>query len=603
MTPVASDLTEEQLFQESEQSLKRFRAIAGLATGVVLMPTGAGLDSLLYPDQILILTVIRVITTIGLAIGLGIFWRFPLGRLFVPLSMLFLLLPSFGLSLMIFVTDGGASPYFYGLILLMMISHLVGLSFKEAIVFCTATIAAYVAAVLLNPQFSDLRFLEGLFFLVLTGFVCVLVCYLNRRNRYTEFKLRRQLERQSTQRLEFLADVSHELRTPLSLIIAPLDEVLSERGAISQSIGQNLSIMRRNVDRLRLLVEDLLDAVRKQDATLSLTMEDLDIREFVDQTVELTKSTAASHSIDLMVGGDTNPMMVHADPSRLERVLLNLLGNGFKFSPPGSTIHVDVRRDGDRALMEVSDQGPGIPDQMLDQVFNRLYQADNLENDQKSQGLGLGLAISKQIVHWHGGQITAENLPQGGARFRVWLPLVEPNLTSDGKKIELSDPTAQRDDLPTDVSPAWQPTVEELATGSDTPEPSGGCVLIIDDEPDLRSYLARSLENQHKVLVAGTAEAGIAQARESQPHCILLDLMLPDAHQFSALKALSEDPLLGDAKILMMTADIDESVKIESLRSGADDFLPKPFGISELQARVSVLVASSQLQRDLRAQR
>lgn len=650
MNAVAQGTPAEEEFQRTETQLRRFRTLVALALGVVLMPAGAALDWALYRDHFASLLTVRLLTTAVLAAGLLAVWWLPSRWRVEPLSVVLVLLPSLAISLMMYLTDGSASTYYFGLILLMIMVNLLGFGLLEALVYCGATIGAYWIAVRAHVAWGPVaegHLVEGMFFLVTSGVVCVAICELNRRYRRNTFLLQRQLRHQAQQRLDFVANVSHELRTPLSLIVAPLDEMLSSRGRLSEAAGQRLSMVRRNVDRLRLLVDDLLDVVRQRDSTVDLQWEDTDARDFVEQVVALTRDTAASIHLRLVIDGATEPLPIRADVARLERVLMNLLGNAFKFAPPGSTVRMTVGRDGDRALIQVADEGPGIPESLLKQIFTRLYQADNVKPEQTAQGLGLGLAISKQIVQWHHGEISAENRPDGGAVFSVWLPLVvnlpkapaadssgsaaaleaaQPSAAADGDS--LSEPGLE-DHLEEDArgEPAGAAGEaaggdddggdddggEDLAghhgggeaTGEDAPAaPRGvGRVLVIDDEPDLRGYLADSLRLRYEVEMAATAAGALEVARRQRPHCILLDLMLPDAHRLSALETLRDEPELKDTKILMLTANADESIKIEALRAGADDFLPKPFGISEIEARVAGLVQSCQLQSELREER
>ena len=541
-----------------------------------------------------------------LAIGLWVFWRYDLGKAVAPLSVALVLIPSLALALMIHLTDGGQSNYFYGLILLMIIVHMLGFNFVESLIYCLTVIFAYSIAVVSHDGFAsdDLRMLvRGLFFLITSGVVCTLICYLNRQNRWKAFRLQRNAEQQSQRRLDFLADVSHELRTPLTLIAAPLDVVLSEPGQLRESVGQQLAIMRRNVDRLRLLVDDVLDVVRDRTDNLTLQREEIDVREFLQQIVTLTDDAARAIETTLLLQGSTEPMEISGDRTRLERVMSNLIGNAMKFSPAGTTIVIRLSAESSEALIEVMDEGPGIPEDFSQQIFERSFQADNVPKDATARGLGLGLAIAKKIVSMHGGRMDAMNRESGGAIFRVWLPLMRTSQSGQTRArlpaSEVAYPPTAANKAPTeslDLDDAVDPPTTDSV-------PKIGKVLIIDDEPELRAYLADSLRNNHQVETARSASEGIERALAMQPDCILLDLMLPDATGFSALHRLRSEEWLSDTKILMLTANADETIKLAALREGASDFLSKPFGISELRARVNGLVTSSRMQKDLREEK
>ena len=606
---------------EDERALRKTRSIFGLAMGVLMMPMGGGLDLVLYPESVAALWTIRLVTTVLLACGLFLFWKRDLGPLVQPLSVALVLVPSIAIALMVFLTNGADSKYYFGLILLTIFVHLLAFTFTESLAYCVVVLAAYAGAVMLNPAFSSSdysKLLLGLFFLFTSGAVCVVICHLSRENRLNALTLQLQLEQQSQDRLDFLADVSHELRTPLTLIAAPLDEILADPGQLRQSAGERLAMMRRNVDRLRLLVDDVLDVVRQRGEVLTLQQDEIDVREFLQQILTLTEAAAREQGIQLVLEGKTSPVEIVGDRVRLERVISNLIGNAMKFSPNPSTITLRLSSDSEHAIIEVLDEGPGIPEEDKTKIFGRMFQADNVLKEQSARGLGLGLAIAKKIVLWHGGQLDVSNREIRGANFRVQLPLattvqISPNAESVNHSLDSNA-------LPS--LSHWRPQEAAVANALPNraketqflPDPALnddntslqkliGKVLVIDDEPEIRSYLRDSLQRTHEVETASNASEGIAKAIESPPDCILLDYMLPDVKDFSALKQLRSESRLVDTRILMLTANADETIKLAALRQGADDFLSKPFGIAELIARVDVLVNNSQTHRELIAEK
>ena len=637
-------------FEFDELRLRRSRSIIGLAVGVVMMPIGIVMDALLYPDSMHSLATIRFATTLILVIGLAGFVRIVKQRQIRPLSFLLVLAPSLALSLMIQVTDGGKSSYLYGLILLTIVVHILAFRLHESLTYCAVVIASYAAAVIFNDQFlvdGPKALYRGLFFLVTSGLVCVIVGHLNRENRWRAFLLQHELAMQADRRLEFLAEVSHELRTPLTMITAPLDDLLAQPRLLSQTVGQQLAIMQRSTLRLRQLVDDILEVVTQRDETLALQFEVVDMRELVEQVVALTRSAASAEQTQIEITGETSPMWIWADPMRLERVLSNLLGNAMKFSPSGSTITVhlrllkassptdsedaklgetektaqaterDLTADGKtrlgESMIEVLDQGPGIPEAQIRQIFDRSFQADNVRREVSARGLGLGLAIAKKIVTWHHGQIDAVNRKEGGANFRVRLPLADPVTQPDSpqhpqtstftsaaraNRRDWLDPLRSTDRFGDDTDERQANENPELDTAA---HPGRQTVLIIDDEPDIRQYLLSSLQKEYRTLAVSSAGEGISLASTEMPHCILLDFMLPDVKDFSALTKFRSDRRFDDTKILMLTANADENVKLKALQHGANDFLSKPFGIAELRARVRGLVEAAEKQRDLRA--
>jgi len=624
-------------FQSAEASIRLSRTGVALALGALLMPTGAGLDVSLYPQHFATLLSVRLLTTLILLAGLWAIYRLP--RLPIKsVSLGLLLAPSLAISTMIWLTNGGDSLYFFGLILLMVFVQLLGFSAGEALVYCGITTLLYWLAVwfhngviLVSYQYTPL----AVFFLVTTSLVCVVICHLNQRNRFTDFRLRKsldqknhQLEYLDVQRMEFLANVSHELRTPLAMVLAPLDELLSSRGSLSDSAGASLAVVRRNADRLRILVDDLLDIVRLDHATFRLQLEDVDAREFIYEILATAGPFAQQGGLSMEVECEPSPMHLRLDLARMERVLLNVISNAIKFSPLGGTITIALNRVDDTAVISVSDQGPGIPDDQRERIFERMFQTST--GVATAKGLGLGLSISREIVQWHGGTIDVQPAEPRGSCFRVCMPVVteeEPGSESsplvDGEA-QTSDSASSSTTKGQFAFPVSMITVDDTAddtaerqltrSANDSTELAEATtaalepaeapeVLIIDDEQDLRLFLRNSLSKHFSTVASASGEEGLAAARRLVPCCILLDFMLPDEDGLSVLRQLRDEPALGDTKIIMLTAHFDENVKLEALRLGANDFLSKPFGLTEVRARVAGLVRSSRMQAELRSER
>ncbi|QDU26948.1 Sensor histidine kinase TmoS [Anatilimnocola aggregata] len=615
MSDTAPQLDELQAFEQADLDLRLQRGKIGLILGLFMMPAGIVLDLLFYPQFLWQLLTVRALTTAVLAAGLVVMLWVPLGRKIRWASLGLVLFPALAIALMIYLTDAENSTYFVGLTLLMLLIQLLGFSAAEAAVYCGLVVVAYLAAIYGNHGFSvsGNHVALGTFFLLATSAVSVVVCHLNLRNRRTEFLLRRTLDEKNHQleeldrlRAGFLANVSHELRTPLSLIIAPIEEILSTRQTVTPQMGQTLTLVRKNADRLRLLVDDLLDVVRLDHGVMRLDVEEVDAREFLLQIIRTLQPMAEDRQIKLVAELQTAPLDLRLDVARVERVLMNLITNSLKFSPEKSTVRVQLEARERAAAIIVSDEGPGIPEADRVQIFDRFFQASN-NRARASQGLGLGLAIAREIVRSHGGEIEAHNNPVKGCRFVVTLPLEwDP---ADHPPASQTEDTAATERRTNRLTSRAVPSVEEVTADAraiaaarvikEGPQE----LLVIDDEPDLRHYLVDSLQSEFATAGAATCAQGLALAKELKPACILLDLMLPDGSGLDVLKAVRADATLRDTKVVMLTANLDETIKIDALRLGADDFLSKPFGITEVRTRVAGLVRSSHLQGLLRRER
>lgn len=599
--------TELQEFYAADNALRLFRGKIGLLLGMVMMPAGIALDWFFYPDLLWQLLAVRLATAVFLGCGWAVLQYVPLGKWLPLVSLAIVLVPGWAMSLMIYQTDAEASTYFVGLILMTIVIQLLGFSAREAALFCALTVGAYLLAIFAKQRLVPINQSQltlGTFFLVLTSTISTVICHLNMRNRATEFLLRRSLDEKNQQleeldrlRAGFLANVSHELRTPLSLIIAPLEDILSQRANVAPEMGQTLNLVRKNADRLRSLVDDLLDVVRIDHGVMRLDVEEIDAREFLQHIVRTLVPMAEDKQIKLVADLQTAPLDLRIDFGRIERVLMNLISNSIKFSPAKTTVRVQLASREREALISVVDEGPGIPEADRVQIFDRFFQASN-NRARASQGLGLGLAIAREIVRAHGGEIVVENNIGAGCRFLVTLP-------------REWHPPDHLPDVPAAAVRSFQ-TIPSLAEVTAAAEAAAAArvakdgpveLVIVDDEPDLRNYLQDSLQGEFVTQSASTVAQGIALVRELSPACVLLDLMLPDGSGLDVLQAMRDEPKLRDTKVIMLTANLDETVKIDALRLGADDFLSKPFGITEVRTRVAGMVRNSQLQRQLRRER
>ena len=218
----------------------------------------------------------------------------------------------------------------------------------------------------------------------------------------------------------FVANVSHELRTPLTSIRGSLALVLDSEPTLDPDSKQLLSAGHRNAERLLALVNDLLDLERVGSGQLSVEKRDCGLAAILDRAADTVRPIAADLGVSLEIA--PTPIQMHADPDRLMQVLINLLANAIRFSPRGGTVSVGVQQSGDRVRITIDDQGPGVPKDFRDSIFEPFKQVEGSKLHKKG-GTGLGLAISKAIVHEHGGGLGVDEAPGGGARFWFELPL------------------------------------------------------------------------------------------------------------------------------------------------------------------------------------
>jgi PAS domain S-box-containing protein len=392
-------------------------------------------------------------------------------------------------------------------------------------------------------------------------------------------ELNRRLTELDTLKNRFFANVSHELRTPLTLILAPVEKLLAE---VRDDDPRHwlLDVVDRNARLLLQQVNDLLDASRLESGRVDVEYAELDLTEQVRQAAGFFESRAVDLGIELRVQTDSQ-MRAETDAEHLNRILLNVLSNAFKVTPEGGVVRCSVRREpgAERALIEVADSGPGIPADQREVIFERFRQLDGGPT-REVPGTGLGLSIVRDLVDLLHGEVGVDTAPEGGALFRIVLPVAAP----------VGAPVGQEPPVERVVVRARR--LDQVATRSD--DPTRPLVLVIEDNRDLNELVCRTLAEQYRVHAAFDGETGLAEARELEPRLVVCDVMMPKLSGEDLIRKLRAEGA-GSVPVLVMSARAEEGARVAMLQAGANDYLAKPFSLTELRVRTDNLINSSLL--------
>jgi PAS domain S-box-containing protein len=383
-----------------------------------------------------------------------------------------------------------------------------------------------------------------------------------------------EAQRAARMKDEFLATLSHELRTPLNAILGWTQLLRMPQTRGQQDLDQALAIIERNARAQVQLIDDLLDLSRILSGQLRLDVQRIALTDVIRAALESAQPGADAKGVRIESILDTRRGVVSGDPARLQQVVWNLLSNAVKFTPKGGKIQVLLERVNSHVELTVSDTGIGIPLPFLPHVFDRFSQQDSTAS-RRHGGLGLGLAICKQLVELHGGTIHAKSAGEGrGATFIVRLPVV----------LVAEDDSGDRDALP------------EHGRGEAhaLPDLHGAQVLVVDDEADARELVRRVLRNQGaRVTTASSAEEALAMLRVARPDLVISDIGLPKTDGYQFMRTLrAEEESAQRLPALALTAFARADDRKRAMLAGYQAHLAKPFDTAEL-----VLVAASLLQR------
>ncbi|TVP42871.1 MAG: hybrid sensor histidine kinase/response regulator [Gemmatimonadales bacterium] len=423
-------------------------------------------------------------------------------------------------------------------------------------------------------------------------------------------------------RSRLFANLSHEFRTPLTLILGPIQGLLAGRyGSLHPSARDQHELMLRNGRRLLRLINQILDLARLQAGALQLDRRRGNLVSFARASTQAFAPLAERRGIELRFHAACSEVWVAFDREQFEKVLLNLLSNALKFTGPGGTVEVTVRDEGHSAEIVVADSGVGIPPEELSRVFERFHQAD-ASAMRRHEGTGIGLALARELVELHGGEIHAESVLGAGARFVVRLPAgpaVEPDAEAvaagDSSNSSAPEPGAAaaprgRTRSPPDAEVRGIPDEDfDTGIGRRWPEDRSASsdhgigedrttVLVVDDNPDVRTYVRSILEATYRVIEAGDGRAGLEAARAALPDLIVADVMMPELDGLALSRALKDDPMTDAVPVLLLTARAAPEDHVAGFETGADAYLVKPFDPAVLEARARALLAQRQRLRE-----
>ena len=413
-------------------------------------------------------------------------------------------------------------------------------------------------------------------------------------------KLLEQIRHLDQLKSDLFANVSHELRTPLALILGPAESVLASGTNLTDVQKRDLGVIRHNAATLLKHVNDLLDLAKLDAGKMTMDYVDIDLARMVRTVAAHFDALAPQKSISYAV---LTPDIARAevDPEKMERVLLNLLSNSFKFTPQGGRIQCTLKINDSRLILSVQDSGPGIPRAMRNTIFERFRQAQG-GTTREFGGTGLGLSIVKDFVDLHGGTISISDAPSGGTLVQVDVPSRAP----EGSSVRtLAEPESA---LTAGI--AISGTVEELQSTENQILSSGDAsktkILVIEDHPEMRRFIAEVLSSEYRVVTSADGLEGLSSVAAERPDLVVTDLMMPKLGGDELVRRMRANKELTQVPVLVLSARADDELRLKLLAELVQDYLVKPFSAGELRARVRNLVTMKQtrdlLQQELASQ-
>ncbi|TKG94211.1 hybrid sensor histidine kinase/response regulator [Puteibacter caeruleilacunae] len=421
--------------------------------------------------------------------------------------------------------------------------------------------------------------------------VLALIIWQSRRIVIARMKLKQELmlekvkrekdEKLNDEKLRFFTNISHELKTPLSLIIGPIKDILEKERYADANLHKQHQLIHRNASRLMLLVNQILEFRKAVSGELKLKVTNIDIKEHTKYTFDSFIPMSKEKEIDLNFICSEESLVGWIDCDKFDKVLYNILSNAFKYAPKGSKVDLTMYMSPDdnrKLVVEVQDEGPGIPEEYREKIFTRFYQLK--QHRAQNTGSGIGLSFVRKLVILHHGRIWVESEEGKGSNFIFEIP-IDKSLFED---YEVFDMEAQSAEVSYET---YDLKSNEFIVDGKLKEK----ILVVEDNSDLRTFIAGYLSESYHVYEAENGAEGLELCKEIKPTLVVSDVMMPVMDGFELCSKLKNDEEISHIPVVLLTALSEDEKRIRGYKTGADDYLVKPFDPSLLKVRIDNLIA------------
>ncbi len=391
-------------------------------------------------------------------------------------------------------------------------------------------------------------------------------------------------ERQiSEMKLRFFTNISHEFRTPLTLILAPIQELLTknEKYALSEEVSHKITIINNNAQRLLSLINQLIDFRKTESGAMKLKASPGNISQFVYEIGVPFKEMAEINQINFTISAkEETPLWF--DHDKLEMVLNNLLSNAFKYVAKNGIVKLVLKENDSFVFVEVEDNGRGIPAKDIDKIFERFYQ---VEDHRRFSSSGIGLALTKRLVEMHHGEISVNSTVGKKTVFTIKLPKGNTHLTEEQKDTK----ETTNEHIPTFSATGRTLTVEAKPLAKKAKHQQS--ILVVEDNGEIRNYIENLLSNYYDVAVVEDGLAGWEYAQQKLPDLIVSDVMMPNMDGFELCEKIKSTERTNHIPIVLLTAKTADQFRLFGVKAGADSYISKPFNPDYLIEKIGQILS------------
>ena len=431
------------------------------------------------------------------------------------------------------------------------------------------------------------------FFILLALILMVVFLFLGRKIYLRSVRLRHRL-----QMGKIFTNITHELLTPLTVISASVDQLREDE----PKYNHEYDLMQLNIQRMVRLLQQILETSKSQSGELKLLVAQGDVMTYIHETARCLEPLMARKNQKFTILCRPDSMMGWIDTDKLDKIIYNLLSNAAKYTRQGGEVSLTVNtsRNYDRVIIRVSDTGSGIPKEKLKHLFRRFYDGDYRQH--KTIGHGLGLALTRDLVVLHHGDIQCESKVDEGTTFTVTLPITKerfkPDEIDEEHKIDINIPQTAIIDFNTVI-----PDINDDMELEDQPDDDAYRILVVEDNVELLMLMRHILKPYYKVYVAKNGKEALKIIRRHDIDLIVSDVMMPEMDGLELTQALKRNQNYSHLPIILLTAKTQEEDQEEALKAGADEYLTKPFRLGDLKLRIDNIIENrKRIQQDFSRQ-
>lgn len=425
-------------------------------------------------------------------------------------------------------------------------------------------------------------------FIIIALIFVVVFFYLGRQLYLRSVRVKHRLQMGN-----IFTNITHELLTPLTVISASVDHLREEE----PTHEREYDMMQLNIQRMVRLLQQILEASKSQAGELKLKVSQGDVMKYIYETALCLEPLFKRKNLTFNISCTPQSMLGWIDTDKLDKIIYNLLSNAAKYTSEGS-VSLDVRtsKNYDHLYIKVSDTGSGISKQQMKQLFQRFFDGEYRRH--QTFGTGIGLALTRDLVYLHNGKISAESEEGKGTVLSVWLPITKeaflPEQIDDSGMVDFNIPKNAIIDVNTAAIPDNYEEDEPEEVDSDDYR-----ILIVEDNIELLMLMHHILKSQYRVYIAHNGKEALDIIHQRPLDLIVSDVMMPEMDGIELTEAVKEDPNYSHLPIILLTAKTQEEDKEEALKTGADEYLTKPFRLGDLKIRIDNIIENrKRIQQD-----